>query len=397
MAKNKNKKQKVENKEKKKSNSQPVNEKPEISQARISDSADSDSDSLPESERIHKLLEPYSKNQLIDFLSDAALSDGALLEQIRSTADHDISHRKIFVHGLGWDTTSEALFSSFESYGDIEDCNVVVDKATGKAKGYGFVLFKTRAAAAKALKQPQKKIRNRPAFCQLASVGPGLPVDIAARRVYVNSVPTSADPDKLRTFFARFGEIESGPLGFDPATGKSRGFALFVYKTAEGAKMALEEPYKVFGGHRMLCQRADSTQKARAASSTATTTQQQLPGPAALAAAAAAQNLALFAQNPSLNPAFSALFANPSAGLLGTDPLAAASSGSTGLGAYGLSQHGLGGLGGGTSVLGAYGIQAPTAAMLGLQSFPGAQLGQSSTGRAYGAGGSLSGIPPFIW
>lgn len=48
---------------------------------------------------------------------------------------------------------------------------MVMDRATGKTKGYGFVLFKTRKGASKALREPQKRIGNRMASCQLASLG----------------------------------------------------------------------------------------------------------------------------------------------------------------------------------------------------------------------------------
>lgn len=64
------------------------------------------------------------------------------------------------------------------------------------------------------------------------------------------------DPTRLRAFFAQFGEIEEGPLGFDRVTGKPKGFALFVYKTLEGARKALEEPSKNFEGNMLVCQRA---------------------------------------------------------------------------------------------------------------------------------------------
>ncbi|KAL5984174.1 hypothetical protein ACLOJK_018278 [Asimina triloba] len=355
-----------------------------------SSSSDSDSDSKAHPDKLHKLLEPYTKDQLIDFLVDAALADATLLRLIRSTADRDVAHRKIFVHGLGWDTTRDVLVSAFQSYGDIEDCNVVVDKVTGRAKGYGFVLFKTRRGAQKALKEPQKKINNRPAHCQLASVGP-VPVgqqanDTAGRKIYVSNVHADVDKEKLRAFFSKFGEIETGPLGFDALTGKSRGFALFVYKTPEGAKKALEEPYRMFEGHQLHCQKAtESSQKMKAAALT-----QQAPGPAALAAAAAAQNIALFTQNPTLNPALGALLANQNAGLSVTPLMAAVPAVNAGAGqlaslaGYGLSS--LGSLGGSSSVLGAYNTQSST-------TFP----GQSSGGRTYTTGGSLGGLPPYVW
>lgn len=388
---NDNKKPKLDTKinDNKKKKSKPESDKKKNPLTSTSKSSDSDSDSnssdsSTRSDNIQKLLEPYSKEQLIDFLSSAAVSDASLLSLIRSAADRDVSHRKIFVHGFGWDVTREILVSVFQSYGEIEDCNVVTDKATGRAKGYGFVIFKTRAAAMKALKQPQKQIKGRAALCQLASVGPtSAPPggDVAIRKIYVSNVHSGVDPDKLRTFFARFGEIETGPTGFDPLTGKSRGFALFVYKTVEGARKALEEPHKVFDGHQLHCQLA-AADPARAM------VPQLPPGPAALAAAAAAQNLALFTQNPTLNPAFNAMVGNSASGLMAGNSLVAGSGLGTDFGGYG---SGLSGLNGGSpSVLGPYGMQGQAGQA--YQSL----LGQSSASRAYKGGGSLSGIPPYM-
>ncbi|MFS7918785.1 putative RNA recognition motif domain, nucleotide-binding alpha-beta plait domain superfamily [Helianthus anomalus] len=69
-------------------------------------------------------------------------------------------------------TTIETLISEYSKYGETEDCKVVVDKRTGKSKGYEFILFKRRAGARNALKEPQKKIGNKITSCQLASTGP---------------------------------------------------------------------------------------------------------------------------------------------------------------------------------------------------------------------------------
>lgn len=124
-------------------------------------------------ESIRKLLEPFGKDQLIDLLKDAALKDPALLTRISGTpAPVDPSLRKIFVHGLGWDATTEDLKAAFAPFGEIEDCRAVADRTTGRCKGFGFVLFRSLPAARKALKEPQKKIGQRMTSCQLASLGP---------------------------------------------------------------------------------------------------------------------------------------------------------------------------------------------------------------------------------
>nr|XP_043639299.1 UBP1-associated protein 2A-like [Erigeron canadensis] len=217
-----------------------------------------------EDEPVEKLLEPFSKEQLVSLLKEAVSKHPDLIENVSKIADIDPAHRKIFVHGLGWDTNSDVLISEFGKYGEIEDCKAVVDKVSGKSKGYAFILFKHRAGAQKALKEPQKKIGNRMTSCQLASAGPvpaPPPVvqtvsEYTQRKIFVSNVAADIDPGKLTEFFAKFGEIDDGPLGLDKQTGKPKGFALYVYKTVEGAKKALEEPHKVFEGHTLHCQKA---------------------------------------------------------------------------------------------------------------------------------------------
>ncbi|KAI0498205.1 hypothetical protein KFK09_021446 [Dendrobium nobile] len=212
---------------------------------------------------LEKILAPFAKEQLISLLRDGALKHPDLLDSILQSADVDPAHRKVFVHGLGWNTTAETLTDIFGQYGDIEDCNAVVDKVTGKSKGYGFILFKDRSGARRALEEPQKKIGNRMAACQLASIGPVpapppvLPVsEYTQRKIYVSNVGADLDLQKLLQLFSKFGEIEEGPLGLDKTTGKPKGFCLFVYKSAESAKKALEEPHKNFEGHILHCQKA---------------------------------------------------------------------------------------------------------------------------------------------
>ena len=75
------------------------------------------------------------------------------------------------------------------------------------------------------------------------------------------NVGSHVNPNTLRSYFSKFGEIEDGPLGMDNATGKFKGFAMFVYKSIDGSKKALEEPNKVFDGCRLECRQAVEGQR----------------------------------------------------------------------------------------------------------------------------------------
>ncbi|XP_010943670.1 UBP1-associated protein 2B [Elaeis guineensis] len=409
---------------------------------------------------IQKLLEPFPKDQLIEILRDAAVKHPDVLEEVHRIADIDPAHRKIFVHGLGWDTKAETLIAAFRQYGEIEDCNAVIDKATGKSKGYGFILFKHRSGAWRALKQPQKKIGNRMTACQLASTGPVPPPappvsEYTQRKIFVSNVGAELDPQRLLQFFAKFGEIEEGPLGLDKVTGKPKGFCLFVYKTIESAKKALEEPHKNFEGHILHCQKAIDGPKPNkpgfhlqgssglhhgagavgshgshftrsdntgfmggvgsqvpgvgvsghmVAPSAAGLGFNQTAQPAAAAAAAAAAGL-----NPALGQALTAILASQGAGLGLTNLLGTL--GSAGVGAQAVNQVVPSPIvnSGGHGMQGTYGNQVATVvgnvnpgvmggygAQAGMQGgYGNAQMGQGGAGRNQQGLGHMGGVTPY--
>ncbi|CAK7334483.1 unnamed protein product [Dovyalis caffra] len=369
--------------------------------------AETETDSDSDADDLSTLLEPYTKDQLIDLITDFSIKNPSLYSLIEQHADRDVTHRNVFVHGFSWDTTRQDLASAFEPFGEIEECNVVTDKATGKAKGYGFVLFKSRKAAISALKEAKRMVGDRMASCQLASVGSsnaaaaaaakGKELDGGVRKIYVSNVGVGIDKEKLRDFFEKFGEIEYGPIGFDKETGKSRGYALFVYKTVEGAKKVLEEPHKMFEGQQLRCSVATegknkSNQNVALGNQQVGQYQQQQVHQQSqgqvLAAVAAAHNLALFGQHPGLNPLYNALLGNTGVGRGMTSPAMAGAIGQS------VATSQVGGLGvGSQSALGAY------RAAQGLQHvYPSTtQIGQAGMGRGQGAGGSFAGYPSYMW
>ena len=53
------------------------------------------------------------------------------------------------------------LFQAFSQYGEIEEGAVIIDKATGKSRGFGFITYKQTDAAHRALREPSKRIDVR--------------------------------------------------------------------------------------------------------------------------------------------------------------------------------------------------------------------------------------------
>ncbi|XP_058750610.1 UBP1-associated protein 2C-like isoform X1 [Vicia villosa] len=213
-------------------------------------------------EDIHKILQPFTQDQLLDLLKSAALQHPNVLDAVRSVADRDTSRRKLFVRGLSGETTSETLRAVFAAYGDLDEAIVIFDKSTSRSKGYGFVVFRHVDGAILALKEPSKKIDGRMTVTQLAAAGAGSTGgDVSARKVFVGNVPFEVSAESLLSEFSKYGEIEEGPLGFDKASGKTRGFAFFVYKTEEGARNSLVESVKTVDGHQVICKLAVDNKK----------------------------------------------------------------------------------------------------------------------------------------
>ncbi|XP_051125615.1 UBP1-associated protein 2C-like [Andrographis paniculata] len=217
-------------------------------------------------EDAEKILEPFTKEQLLPILRAAVLRHPDVLEAVRAVADADPVQRKLFVRGLGWETTTEKLREAFSTYGELDEANTIVitDKGTGKSKGYGFVTFKHIDAAIMALKEPNKKIDGRITVAQLAATGNSnnsYSVDVASRKIYVGNIPFEISSERLLSHFAMYGDIEEGPLGFDKQSGKAKGFAFFVYKTEEGARASLVDPMKIIDGHQVICKLATDNKK----------------------------------------------------------------------------------------------------------------------------------------
>jgi len=58
---------------------------------------------------------------------------------------------KLFVGKLSFNTTDETLRAGFEEYGVVTSAQVIMDRETGRSKGFGFVEMEDDAAAQAAI------------------------------------------------------------------------------------------------------------------------------------------------------------------------------------------------------------------------------------------------------
>jgi len=49
--------------------------------------------------------------------------------------------KKLFVGGLSWGTNDDTLREAFSRFGSISEARVIMDRETGRSRGFGFITF----------------------------------------------------------------------------------------------------------------------------------------------------------------------------------------------------------------------------------------------------------------
>lgn len=61
--------------------------------------------------------------------------------------------RRLYVGNLAWTVTDQDLRDAFSEVGNVENSQVIIDRATNRSRGFGFVEMATEEAAAEAIKK----------------------------------------------------------------------------------------------------------------------------------------------------------------------------------------------------------------------------------------------------
>ncbi|KAI3950511.1 hypothetical protein MKW92_053198 [Papaver armeniacum] len=65
---------------------------------------------------------------------------------------------KLFIKGLSFHTTKEALSEAFSKYGQVVEAKIVMDRVSDRSKGFGFVTFASLEEAKNAISEMNGKV-----------------------------------------------------------------------------------------------------------------------------------------------------------------------------------------------------------------------------------------------
>uniref|UniRef100_A0A3B4F0E1 RNA-binding motif, single-stranded-interacting protein 1-like n=1 Tax=Pundamilia nyererei TaxID=303518 RepID=A0A3B4F0E1_9CICH len=173
-----------------------------------------------------------------------------------------LSKTNLYIRGLSPSTTDHDLVKLCQPYGKIVSTKAILDKATNKCKGYGFVDFDSPAAAQKAV----ATLKTSGVQAQMAKQQEQDPTNL-----YISNLPVSVDEQELENMLKHFGQVISTRILRD-SSGVSRGVGFARMESTEkcdavishfNGKFIKTPPGVAAPTEPLLCKFADGGQKKR--------------------------------------------------------------------------------------------------------------------------------------
>ncbi|KAI3759765.1 hypothetical protein L6452_07809 [Arctium lappa] len=206
-------------------------------------------------DNVNQNHEDYDENNVDD-------SGGGGNEIRHSINDNsrESSAGKLFVGGIAWETSEESFSNYFSNYGQLTDSVIMMDKISGRPRGFGFVTFANPADADKVLEQDHV-IDGRPVEVKRTVPREDMQVNRGVSRtkkIFVGGIPLTLTEDELREYFSSYGDIIEHQIMLDHVTGRSRGFGFVTFDSEEAVeKIFADGQLHELGGKQVEIKRAE--------------------------------------------------------------------------------------------------------------------------------------------
>ncbi|KAF8098222.1 hypothetical protein N665_0271s0038 [Sinapis alba] len=167
---------------------------------------------------------------------------------------------KLFIGGISWETTEDRLRQYFHTFGDVLEALVIKDRLTGRARGFGFIVFADSNVAQRVLLKKHmidgKPVEAKKAvprddhvtFNKSNSSLQGSPGPSHFKKIFVGGLASSVTEAEFNKYFSQFGTIIDLVVMYDHKTQRPRGFGFVTYDSEEAVDKVLQRKFHELDG-----------------------------------------------------------------------------------------------------------------------------------------------------
>ncbi|CAI9303967.1 unnamed protein product [Lactuca saligna] len=175
---------------------------------------------------------------------------------------------KLFIGGISWDTNEERLQEYFSSFGEVLEAVIMKDHTTGRARGFGFVVFSDPAVAERVIKEKhnidgrmveaKKAVPRDDQTTMSRNSGSiqGSPNPNRTRKIFVGGLASTVTETDFKRYFEQFGTITDVVVMYDHNTQRPRGFGFITYDSEEAVDKVLLKTFHELNGKMVEVKRA---------------------------------------------------------------------------------------------------------------------------------------------
>ncbi|KAF1810773.1 RNA-binding domain-containing protein [Eremomyces bilateralis CBS 781.70] len=149
----------------------------------------------------------------------------------------------MFIGGLNWETTEKSLKDYFSQFGEVTECTVMRDGATGRSRGFGFLTFRDPKTVNIVM------VKEHYLDGKIIDPKRAIPREEQERtaKIFVGGVSTEATEADFKNYFKQFGRVIDATLMMDKDTGRPRGFGFVTFDGDEAVDACLAQPLDILG------------------------------------------------------------------------------------------------------------------------------------------------------
>jgi len=151
--------------------------------------------------------------------------------------------RTIFIKGIDYDLTEEALREEMEKIGEVVRVKIPMTKEESRNKGFGYVEFKKLVSAQKALKLNGTQLLGRQVTIDKAT-----PRDSSSKlfTIFVRNLSFDTTREEIEEHFEKYGNIKNVTVPVDKENeSRNRGFAFVEFTDREVVNKVMNDRHAI--------------------------------------------------------------------------------------------------------------------------------------------------------